>query len=84
MDGVTSLHVVCFRGNICLLDKLIDAGGDLRLHDNKGYSMRDWALRNPDGKKKTKMIEFLDQTHILALSYSDTAGQDYSSRVSRR
>lgn len=84
LDGMTPLHAVCFRGNICLLDKLIDAGGDLRLHDNNGCSMKDWALKIPDVKKNAKMLEFLDQTHILAMTYSDTGSLDFLSRLSRR
>ncbi|CAG5117664.1 unnamed protein product, partial [Candidula unifasciata] len=72
-SGMTPCHAAAYTGNICLLGKLIEAGGDLRLHDNNGNSMRDWALKNPDVRKRTKMLEFIDKTQMRAMVCSGEA-----------
>ncbi|GFS27201.1 inactive serine/threonine-protein kinase TEX14 [Elysia marginata] len=77
-EGVTPTHAACCVGNVRLLGKLIEAGGDLRLHDNDGYSVRDWALQNPDPKQRAKMLQFLNKTHIYAMAYiGDAASADH-------
>ncbi|XP_005092893.1 inactive serine/threonine-protein kinase TEX14 [Aplysia californica] len=84
-NGMTPTHAACFMGNVCLLRKLIEAGGDLRLHDTDGAGMREWALRNTEPKRRGRMLEFLNKTHLFAMTYSgDTASRDQLIRFGRR
>ncbi|XP_046379013.2 uncharacterized protein LOC124150879 isoform X2 [Haliotis rufescens] len=74
--GMTPLHMACYSGNTGLLVKLIEAGGDLRLHDYDGRSAKDWAVANRDPKKRGKMVEFLEKAHMYAMTHS---GRDATS-----
>ncbi|XP_059174926.1 uncharacterized protein LOC131955028 isoform X2 [Physella acuta] len=84
-DGITPTHAACYVGNVRLVGKLIEAGGDLRLHDNDGNSMRDWANMNKDGKTRLRMLQFLDKTHFYAMAYSgDAVNVDTFTKYARR
>ena len=84
-DGMTPTHAVCFEGNLNLLEQVIEAGGDLRLHDNEGAGMKDWAQRNTDVKRRNKIIDYLEETHTHAMSYSEGAvGQDHVTKLTKR
>ncbi|KAM5273442.1 inactive serine/threonine-protein kinase TEX14 [Ctenodactylus gundi] len=57
-DGSTPVHAAAFSGNQWVLSKLLDAGGDLRLHDERGQTPETWALAA--GKERsTPMVEFM-------------------------
>ena len=82
---MTPSHVSSYVGNIRLLGKLIEAGGDLRLHDNNGHGVRDWAALNPDPKRRAKMLEFLDKTQFCAMAYTgDAVSADQFTRYTWR
>ena len=68
--GVTPVHVACLKASLRALEAMIEAGGDLRLHDNEGNGCMDWARCHPDPKKRVKLLEFLQRSHMLALSHS--------------
>ncbi|KAJ8318494.1 hypothetical protein KUTeg_003585 [Tegillarca granosa] len=67
---LTPVHVTAYNGNIRLLTQLLSAGGDLRLHDGSGRTSKDWALLQPDPKKRLKMLEFLEKTRLFAMTKS--------------
>ncbi|XP_052262688.1 inactive serine/threonine-protein kinase TEX14-like isoform X2 [Dreissena polymorpha] len=69
-QGLTPLHAACYSGHLKVLIKLLEAGGDLRLHDYQGRSVKDWAMLNPNPKKRMKILEFLDKTRLFAMSGS--------------
>ncbi|XP_042639230.1 inactive serine/threonine-protein kinase TEX14 [Orycteropus afer afer] len=66
-DGSTPVHAAAFSGNQWILSKLLEAGGDLRLHDKKGQSPQAWALTA--GKERSAaMVEFIQRcaSHMKA------------------
>ncbi|KAL5018487.1 hypothetical protein ScPMuIL_004209 [Solemya velum] len=71
-EGITPVHVVCFTGNGDILSELLDHGGDLRLHDMQNRGAKDWAVLNPDSKKRKKVMDFLEKSRLFAMSKSGT------------
>ncbi|NXU02086.1 TEX14 kinase, partial [Buphagus erythrorhynchus] len=59
-DGSTPVHAAAFSGNQWILSKLLDEGGDLRVHDKEGKTPQFWAL---SGRKESsaQMLEFIQQ-----------------------
>nr|XP_054366880.1 inactive serine/threonine-protein kinase TEX14 [Mirounga angustirostris] len=67
-DGSTPVHAAAFSGNQWILSKLLDAGGDLRLHDEKGRNPQTWAL-TAGKERSTAMVEFMQRcaSHMQAI-----------------
>ncbi|XP_066220815.1 inactive serine/threonine-protein kinase TEX14 [Saccopteryx leptura] len=67
-DGSTPVHAGAFSGNQWILSKLLDAGGDLRLHDEKGQKPQTWAL-TAGKERSTVMLEFMQRctAHMQAI-----------------
>ncbi|XP_062341249.1 inactive serine/threonine-protein kinase TEX14-like isoform X2 [Osmerus eperlanus] len=69
-DRSTPVHSAVFSCNPWLVSGLLDAGGDLRLHDCKGRSPRDWAEAGAQ-ENSARMLEFLKScvSHMHSLSH---------------
>ncbi|XP_077021048.1 inactive serine/threonine-protein kinase TEX14 isoform X3 [Tamandua tetradactyla] len=67
-DGSTPVHAAAFSGNQWILSKLLDAGGDLRLHDEKGRNPQTWAM-TAGRECGMAMVEFMQRctTHMQAI-----------------
>nr|KAF6459333.1 testis expressed 14, intercellular bridge forming factor [Rousettus aegyptiacus] len=67
-DGSTPVHAAAFSGNQWILSKLLDAGGDLRLHDEKGRDPQTWAL-TAGKERSTVVVEFIRRcaSHMQAI-----------------
>ncbi len=68
----TPLHGACYSGNTRILARMLEAGGDLRLHDNMGRTPTNYADMQLDLKKRTKMREFIKKARQLAMMHSDS------------
>ncbi|XP_021473609.2 inactive serine/threonine-protein kinase TEX14 isoform X3 [Oncorhynchus mykiss] len=70
-DRSTPVHAAVFACNPWLLSGLLDAGGDLRLHDHKGRSPQDWAEAGAQ-EHSARMLKFLKScvNHMHSLSQS--------------
>ncbi|XP_029467319.1 inactive serine/threonine-protein kinase TEX14 isoform X2 [Rhinatrema bivittatum] len=59
-DGSTPVHAAAFSCNQWILSRLLDVGGDLRLHDKDGRSPHTWAITA--GKEHSvPMLEFMQR-----------------------
>jgi len=69
------MHVACLSGNTAVLRRLVEAGGDLRLHDRDGKTPRDWAMRQGDSKRRRRALGFIDWAREKALCEPASATQ---------
>ncbi|XP_038195692.1 inactive serine/threonine-protein kinase TEX14-like isoform X3 [Arvicola amphibius] len=71
LDGSTPVHAGAFSGRGLVVWHLLQAGGDLRLHDRQGRTPRDWAEQG-DAKQSWEVLELLRwcRTHMSALVQS--------------
>ena len=61
-DGLTALHAAAQFGDAELVDMLIAAGGDLRLHDYNLHSVIDYARQNKDVKTRDNIVRLVQKT----------------------
>ncbi|KFQ91544.1 Inactive serine/threonine-protein kinase TEX14, partial [Nipponia nippon] len=59
-DGSTPVHAAAFSGNQWVLSKLLDEGGDLRVHDKNGKSPQCWAM-SAGKESSAQMLEFIQR-----------------------
>ncbi|XP_034494164.1 inactive serine/threonine-protein kinase TEX14 isoform X7 [Ailuropoda melanoleuca] len=59
LDGSTPVHAGAFSGSSLVMLHLLQAGGDLRLHDQKGRTPRDWAEQG-GAKQSWEVLELLE------------------------
>ncbi|NXI56213.1 TEX14 kinase, partial [Chloroceryle aenea] len=57
-DGSTPVHAAAFSGNRWILSKLLEAGGDLRVHDEGGKTPQNWAM-SAGKESSAQMLEFI-------------------------
>ncbi|NWZ40325.1 TEX14 kinase, partial [Brachypodius atriceps] len=70
-DGSTPVHAAAFSGNQWILSKLLDGGGDLRVHDKEGKTPQVWAL-SASKESSAQMLEFIQQCtlHMQAVIWN--------------
>ena len=66
-EGSTSLHAACYGSNMRVLRRLIEAGGDTRLHDINGLLARNWATRQLNISRRRKNLALLSEAQNEAL-----------------
>ncbi|XP_034879471.1 inactive serine/threonine-protein kinase TEX14-like [Mirounga leonina] len=68
LDGSTPVHAGAFSGRSLVMLHLLQAGGDLRLHDQQGRTPRDWAEQG-GAKQSWEVLELLElcRAHISVL-----------------
>ncbi|NXA22746.1 TEX14 kinase, partial [Ibidorhyncha struthersii] len=59
-DGSTPVHAAAFSGNQWILSKLLDEGGDLRVHDKSGKNPQCWAM-SAGKESSAQMLEFIQR-----------------------
>ncbi|KAG7322736.1 hypothetical protein KOW79_014082 [Hemibagrus wyckioides] len=70
-DRSTPVHAAVFSCNTGLLSKLLEAGGDLRLHDKQGRTPRDWAEIGGQ-KHSARMVGFIKSCMSIMRSLSES------------
>ncbi|XP_053462149.1 inactive serine/threonine-protein kinase TEX14-like [Nycticebus coucang] len=72
LDGSTPVHAGAFSGCSPVMLHLLQAGGDLRLHDQQGRTPRDWAEQG-GVKQSWEVLELLQlcRAHISALVHGN-------------
>ncbi|XP_048185921.1 inactive serine/threonine-protein kinase TEX14-like [Perognathus longimembris pacificus] len=68
VDGSTPVHAGAFSGRSAVMLCLLQAGGDLRLHDRQGRTPQDWAEQG-GAKRSWEVLELLElcRDHMAAL-----------------
>ncbi|KAK2160730.1 hypothetical protein LSH36_127g04019 [Paralvinella palmiformis] len=69
--GITAVHAACYTCNSVLLSMLLEAGGDLRLHDDTGKGIMHFINEQVDSVKKAKMLIFIEQVRSSTLAISN-------------
>ncbi|NXD78448.1 TEX14 kinase, partial [Halcyon senegalensis] len=78
-DGSTPVHAAAFSGNQWILSKLLEAGGDLRVHDEAGKNPQNWAMSS--GKESSaQMLEFIQNCTF----HMQAAVQNFPSHLLRK
>ncbi|KAG1970412.1 inactive serine/threonine-protein kinase TEX14-like [Pimephales promelas] len=84
-DESTPIHAAVFSCNPWLLSSLLDAGGDLRLHDDQGRTPKDWAVAGAQ-ENSPKMLAFLKrcESQMQRLLQTHLSGDVRSSPTSSK
>ncbi|TRY98670.1 hypothetical protein DNTS_033427 [Danionella cerebrum] len=85
IDGSTPVHAAVFSCNPWLLSSLLDAGGDLRLHDDEGRTAKDWA-KEGDKESNPKIFAFLTrcESQMQSLLQTNVSQDEHITRFSSK
>ncbi|XP_072515635.1 inactive serine/threonine-protein kinase TEX14 [Salminus brasiliensis] len=85
VDRSTPVHAAVFSCNPWLLSGLLDAGGDLRLHDDQGRTPRDWAEAGAQ-EHSPRMLDFLKRcvSHMWSLTQTHSPRDGRSNPTSSK
>ncbi|XP_069040314.1 inactive serine/threonine-protein kinase TEX14 isoform X1 [Lepisosteus oculatus] len=81
-DRSTPVHAAAFSCNPWLVSGLLEAGGDLRLHDQEGRTPEAWAREGPQ-EHSSRMLDFLQRCVACMQSFTQPS-QARDSWMSRR
>ncbi|XP_030328206.1 inactive serine/threonine-protein kinase TEX14 isoform X8 [Strigops habroptila] len=78
-DGSTPVHAAAFSGNQWILSRLLDEGGDLRVHDKNGKKPQCWAM-SADKETSAQILKFIQR----CTSHMQAAIQNFPSDLLRK
>jgi len=58
-EGSTPVHAAGYGCTVRLLQRLVELGGDVRLHDFNGLMVRHWAARQLNVSRRSKNLSYL-------------------------
>jgi len=58
-EGSTPVHAAGYGCTVRLLRRLVELGGDVRLHDVNGLMVRHWAARQLNVSRRSKNLTYL-------------------------
>jgi len=67
-EGSTPVHAAAYGSTVSLLRRVVDLGGDLRLHDVNGLQVRHWAARQLNVSRRSKNLTYLLYAQNRALA----------------
>ena len=67
-EGSTPVHAAGYGCTVRLLRRLVELGGDVRLHDVNGLMVRHWAARQLNVSRRSKNLTYLLYAQNRALS----------------
>ena len=65
--GRTPLHAAAINGDLKTLNLLVRNGGDYRLHDDDGKSVKDFVLLLEKADTKKDMLQFIDDINEMTI-----------------
>ena len=67
-EGSTPVHAAGYGCTVRLLRRLVELGGDVRLHDVNGLMVRHWAARQLNVSRRSKNLTYLLYAQNRALA----------------
>lgn len=73
--GRTPLHAAAINGDLKTLNLLVRNGGDYRLHDDDGKSVKDFVLLLDNKDIKKDILQFLEDIHEMTILQASKSRQ---------
>lgn len=81
-EGSTPLHAASYGSNARVLRRLVELGGDVRLHDVNGLVVRHWAMRQMNVNRRNKNVALLCEAQNAALTSTGRPPVEHGSKSS--